>query len=167
MEKLKQSIQDFPTMLELRPLVIDTNRVVLGGNMRLEALKQLGYSSVPIIQVNDLTPEQKREFVIKDNLAYGDWDWDILQVEWDMDILQNWGVVHKDDDGVVDYSILEDTDVDNLLGNMEKGVMRGIQIELYPEHYEECQQLIGFWRDKEAYIGGLLMEKLKEEKHKL
>lgn len=167
MEKLKKSIQEFPNMLELRPLVVDGEMVVLGGNMRLEALKQLGYTQVPILKVDDLTEEQKREFVIKDNLAYGEWDWDILQVEWDMEQLQEWGVIHKDDEPQVDYSILDDEELEGLMGNMEKGVMRGIQLEFYPEDYDKCQELISWWREQGAYIGGMLIEYLRVEKEKL
>lgn len=92
MEKLKKSIQEFPEMLELRPLVVDETRTVLGGNMRLEALKELGYTEVPVINVNNLTEEQKKEFVIKDNLSYGEWDWDNLVLDWNLETLEDWGL---------------------------------------------------------------------------
>ena len=67
-KKLVKSIQDFPEMLELRPIVVDDNMVVLGGNMRLKALKELKITEVPIIKANELTEEQKKEFIIKDNV---------------------------------------------------------------------------------------------------
>lgn len=92
-EKLKQSLIDFPEMLELRPLVVDEKGEVLGGNMRLKALLELGYKEVPIVQVNDLTEEQKKEFVIKDNLSFGEWDWDIIEAEdWKSLPLLDWGM---------------------------------------------------------------------------
>jgi DNA modification methylase len=91
-EKLKKSIQDFPQMLETRPLVIDENNVVIGGNMRLRVLQELGYSDVPVKQVTDWTEEQKKEFVIKDNLSYGVWDWEALANEWDVEQLEDWGL---------------------------------------------------------------------------
>ena len=90
--KLKKSIQDFPQMLELRPLVIDENNTVLGGNMRLRALQDLGIKEVPVVYAKDLTEEQKKEFTIKDNLSYGEWDWSILANEWDNVKLEEWGL---------------------------------------------------------------------------
>lgn len=91
-EKLKKSLQDFPEMLETRPLVIDENNVVLGGNMRLKVLQDLGYEDVPVKQVTDWTEEQKKEFIVKDNVGYGEWDWDILANEWDVEQLEDWGL---------------------------------------------------------------------------
>ena len=92
LEQLKKSIKDFPEMLKLRPLIIDKDGVVLGGNMRLRALKELGYKDVPVIQADKLTEAQKKEFTIKDNVGYGEWEWDVLQSEWDVDKLNEWGL---------------------------------------------------------------------------
>ena len=92
LKKLKESIQSFPEMLELRPLIVDNEQKVLGGNMRLTALKELGYEKVPIISVDNLTEEQKKEFIIKDNLSFGEWDWDILQNDRDIPKLEDWGM---------------------------------------------------------------------------
>ena len=89
---LKKSITEFPEMLSLRPLVIDENNIVIGGNMRLRALKELNYTEVPYIQVTGLSDEQKKEFVIKDNLNYGDWNWDSIQFEWDLNEISDWGL---------------------------------------------------------------------------
>tara|TARA_R110000868_G_scaffold265626_2_gene524527 strand:+ start:320 stop:919 length:600 start_codon:yes stop_codon:yes gene_type:complete len=91
-EKLKKSITDFPQMLTLKPLVVDENMVVLGGNMRLKALTELGIKEVEIIKASDLTEEQKAEFIIKDNIGFGEWDWDILANEWDSGLLDDWGM---------------------------------------------------------------------------
>ena len=91
-DKLKQSIIDFPEMLERRPLIIDENNVVLGGNMRLKALRELNIKEVPTDQVLDWTPKQKREFIIKDNVSFGIWDWDMLASEWNSEPLQEWGL---------------------------------------------------------------------------
>jgi len=91
-KKLVKSIQEFPEMLELRPLVIDENNIVLGGNMRLRALQELKYKQVPCVRANDLTAEQKNEFIIKDNLGYGEWDWDALGNDWDAELLDEWGL---------------------------------------------------------------------------
>jgi ParB-like chromosome segregation protein Spo0J len=91
-KKLVQSIKDFPEMLELRPIVIDENNVVLGGNMRLKACIEAGIQEVPIKQAKGLTEAQKAEFIIKDNVGFGEWDWDILANEWDTEKLTEWGL---------------------------------------------------------------------------
>jgi len=166
-DKLVQSIKEFPKMLELRPIVVDNTLTVLGGNMRLRACIEAGLDKVPYIIGTDLTDDEKKEFIIKDNLGYGEWDWDMLQIDWDMELLQDWGLTYLEQEPQVDYSILDDDEVDSILNGMEQNVMRGIQIELYPENYDECQELISFWREREGYIGGMLIEKLKEEKEKL
>ena len=91
-KKLVQSIKDFPQMLELRPIVVDENNVILGGNMRFKALKEAGHTEVSIVRANDLTSEQKDEFIVKDNVGFGEWDWDSLANEWDVDKLEEWGL---------------------------------------------------------------------------
>lgn len=91
-KKLVKSIQDFPQMLELRPIVIDENNVVLGGNMRLKACIEAGLTDVPVKQAAELTEEQKKEFIVKDNVGYGEWDWDDLANNWNTDDLIEWGL---------------------------------------------------------------------------
>jgi ParB-like chromosome segregation protein Spo0J len=91
-KKLVKSIQEFPQMLELRPIVVDSNMVVLGGNMRLKACIAAGLKEVPIIVADQLTDEQKGEFIIKDNVGFGEWDWDLLANEWDVEALTDWGL---------------------------------------------------------------------------
>ena len=91
-KKLVQSIKDFPKMLEIRPIVVNDEMVVLGGNMRLKACKEVGLKEIPIIKAADLTEEQQREFIIKDNVGFGEWDWDIIANEWDKELLINWGL---------------------------------------------------------------------------
>ena len=91
-EKLVQSIKDFPEMLNLRPIVVNNEMVVLGGNMRLSACKEAGLKNVPIIKADDLTEEQQKEFIIKDNVSFGEWDWDMLGNEWEGTELGDWGL---------------------------------------------------------------------------
>lgn len=91
-QKLVQSIKDFPEMLELRPIVVDADYMVLGGNMRLKACQAAGLKEVPVAIAADLTPDQQREFIIKDNVGFGEWEWDALANEWDADQLTAWGV---------------------------------------------------------------------------
>jgi DNA modification methylase len=91
-QKLLKSIQDLPQMLEYRPIVVNSDMVVLGGNMRLKALKELKYKEVPIIIADELSEDQQKEFLIKDNLGYGVWDWDMIANEWDLPLLEDWGM---------------------------------------------------------------------------
>lgn len=166
-KKLVKSIKEFPQMLEIRPIVVDENNIVLGGNMRLKACKEAGLKEVYIIKASELTKEQKQEFIIKDNVGFGEWDWDMLANEWDVDKLDEWGLNVPMMPEEVDYSILDDEDLDDQLNDMADGVKKAIQIEFEAEHYEEAAELIKFWRQKELYIGGFIMEKLKDEKKKL
>jgi len=91
-KKLVKSIKEFPQMLELRPIVVNDDMIVLGGNMRLKACKEAGLKEVPIIKASDLTDEQQKEFIVKDNVGFGEWDWDILANEWDSVQLEDWGL---------------------------------------------------------------------------
>ena len=91
-DKLKKSIQEFPEMLKIRPIVIDENNVVLGGNMRLKACQDLKIKEVYTIKADKLTEEQKREFIVKDNVGFGEWEWDILSNEWNSVQLSEWGL---------------------------------------------------------------------------
>jgi hypothetical protein len=91
-KKLVKSIKEFPEMLNLRPIVVDKDMVVLGGNMRLKACQAAGLTEVPIIVADQLTPEQQAEFIIKDNVGFGEWDWDLLANEWDAALMTDWGL---------------------------------------------------------------------------
>jgi DNA modification methylase len=91
-KKLVQSIKDFPEMLEIRPIVVNNEMMVLGGNMRLKAIQEIGLKEIPIIKAENLTEEQEREFLIKDNVGFGEWDWDALANDWDADELKDWGM---------------------------------------------------------------------------
>ena len=95
-QKLVKSIQEFPDMLNKRPLIVftdvDGKYVVLGGNMRLKALNELKFKEIPVIIADEWTEEQKHEFLIKDNVGFGEWDWDSLANEWDVEKLDDWGL---------------------------------------------------------------------------
>ena len=93
--KLKQSIQDFPKMMSLRPIVIDNMGMILGGNMRYRALQELGFKEIPdtwVKRAEELTAEEKRRFIIADNVGFGEWDWDELANNWDVVDLEAWGI---------------------------------------------------------------------------
>ena len=165
--KLVQSIKDFPEMLDIRPIVVNQDMVILGGNMRFKACKEAGLKEVPIIVADNLTEEQQREFLIKDNTSGGEWDFEMLANEWDVEDLTDWGLDVPNFAPDVDYSILDDDDVESQLNDMTNGVKKAIQIEFEAEHYDEAYALVKFWRDEGAYVGGIIMEYLKAEKEKI
>jgi DNA modification methylase len=123
-KKLVKSIQDFPQMLELRPIVVDSNMVVLGGNMRLKACIAAGLKEVPIIVADNLTDAQKSEFIIKDNVGFGEWDWDLLANQWDVEALEDWGLELPFDNTPVleaeedDYEAPSEIKTDVVLGDL-------------------------------------------------
>jgi ParB-like chromosome segregation protein Spo0J len=90
-KKLVQSLKDFPEMANARPIVVNKEMVALGGNMRLKAMQEAGWSEVPV-QVVDWSEEKQREFIIKDNVGFGDWDWDELANTWNAEELTEWGL---------------------------------------------------------------------------
>ena len=93
--KLVKSIKDFPEMLETRPIVVDENNMVLGGNMRLKACKQIGMKEVPVVVAKDWTNDQKSQFIIKDNNSFGDWDVDVLANQFEKEFLLQMGMEEK------------------------------------------------------------------------
>jgi hypothetical protein len=167
--QLVKSITEFPKMLELRPIVVNDDMIVLGGNMRLKACKEAGLSEIPVIKASELTDEEQRQFIIKDNVGYGEWDFSMLKNDYSTDELEDWGLDIPDFTipTPIDYSALDGEDISERLDEMTDGVRKAIQIEFELEHYEEANELVHFWRAQKLYIGGFLMEKLKEEKDKL
>ena len=133
-KKLIKSIQDFPQMLDKRPLVcftdIDKKYVVLGGNMRLKAAIESNLKEIPIILADDWTEEQKNEFLIKDNVGFGDWNWDDLANEWDEELLIEWGLDVWKQPTEVDYSILDDDNLNSQLNDMADGVKKLFKLNL-------------------------------------
>lgn len=167
--KLKKSIESFPEMMEKRPIVCVTDTdgklYPLGGNMRLKAIKELKIKEIPdswVVLADDWTQEQRNEFVIKDNVGFGEWDFDTLANEWDLDQLDDWGLeVWQTETEDVDYSILDDEDLGEELSDMTSGVKKAIQIEFNLEDYEEAARLVKLLRDNEIYVGGAIIEALK------
>ena len=104
--KLVKSIKEFPKMLEIRPIVVNSDMIVLGGNMRLKACKEAGLKEVPIVLADDLTEDEQKQFIIKDNVGFGEWDWEMLANEWDAEQLESWGL------DVPDFSITEEPTVE-------------------------------------------------------
>jgi len=123
-KKLVKSIQEFPEMLKLRPIVVDEDMMVLGGNMRLKASKDAGLKEVWIEVAEGLTEEQKKEFIVKDNVGFGEWEWDMLANEWDSVQLAEWGldVWENEDDKIAEAGLIEDDEIPEV---KESKVKRG------------------------------------------
>ena len=142
--KLVQSLKDFPEMLEKRPLICFTDTdgklVVLGGNMRLKAAKEVGLKKLPVMLADDWTEEQKQQFLIKDNVGFGEWNWEELQSDWDVEQLGAWGLdMPKWAEGL-DVNSMTDEDVDleeefDPIGNMD-GKQRVVFLFDGPEEAE-------------------------------
>jgi DNA modification methylase len=122
--KLVKSIQGFPKMLEIRPIVVNADMIVLGGNMRLKACKEAGLKEVPVIFADDLTEEQQREFIIKDNVGFGEWDWDMIANEWELEQLDEWGLdvpdfaIQEEEFVEDDYEIPDEVQTDIVIGDL-------------------------------------------------
>ena len=107
-KKLVKSIEELPSMLELRPIVVGEDMVILGGNMRYKACIEAGLKEIPIIVADELTEDEKKAFVIKDNLSFGERDWDTLSNEWDSVELDDWGLdVWQNEDDMIKASLSE------------------------------------------------------------
>jgi site-specific DNA-methyltransferase (adenine-specific) len=123
--KLVKSIQEFPKMLEIRPIVVNQDMIVLGGNMRLKASKEAGMKEVFIVKADDLTEEEQKQFIIKDNVGFGEWDWDMIANEWDADEVEEWGLdipefsikeeLEAEED---DYEMPDEVQTDIVLGDL-------------------------------------------------
>lgn len=119
-KKLVQSIKEFPEMLELRPIVVNDKMMVLGGNMRLKACQEAGLKKVPCV-VTTIDKKKQSEFIIKDNLGYGEWDWETLANEWDQDELEEWGLDVKawhSDSQEDDYEVPDEIKTDIIKGDL-------------------------------------------------
>ena len=133
--KLVKSIKEFPEMLKLRPIVVNDDLIVLGGNMRLKACKDAGLKEVSIIKASELTVKKQREFIIKDNVGFGEWDWDLIANEWDAEQLDDWGL-----DLPVDFNVVEEeAEEDNYVepDNLKVDVVLGDLIQI-GEHRLLC-----------------------------
>ena len=132
--KLVKSIKEFPEMLKIRPIVVNDDLIVLGGNMRLKACKDAGLKEVSIIKASELTAEQQREFIVKDNVGFGEWDWNLIANEWDAEQLNDWGL-----DLPVDFNVVEEAEEDNYTepDDLKVDVVLGDLIEI-GEHRLLC-----------------------------
>jgi len=144
--KLVQSIKDFPEMLNIRPIVVNKDMMVLGGNMRLKACVEAGLVEVPIIIADNLTKEQEKEFLIKDNVGFGDWDWDILANEWDTEKLEEWGLSLP-----VYFNDSDELGTDFNLPEGDKAPFQQMTFTLADEQAEQIKNAIADIKQTEEY----------------
>jgi len=157
------------------PIQADEKGMILSGHGRVLAAQHLGLKQVPVVTISNLSDSEKKAYIIADNkLALNSsWDDELLEQEIrslkdsdiDLDIL-GWDVL-PDFTSTVDYSILDDDELDDELDEMKKDVKKAIQIEFESDDYEEAQKLVKFWRDKGAYVGGIVLDFLRREMNKL
>ena len=144
-KKLCQSIKDFPEMLELRPIVVNKDMIILGGNMRYKAAKEIGLKEIPVT-IADLTEEQQREFLIKDNTSGGEWDWEVLANEWKSEELEAWGL-----DLVGFDANAEDYGEDFSLADGDKAPFQQMTFTLADEQAEQIKNAIADIKATEEY----------------
>jgi len=143
-KKLVQSLKDFPEMANARPIVVNKDMVALGGNMRLKAMQEAGWSEVPV-KVVDWTEEKQREFIIKDNVGFGDWDWDELANTWNSVELEEWGM-----DSWQNMDDIDTTD-EFTLPSGDKEPFQQITFTLADEQAEQIKNAIADIKQTEEY----------------
>ena len=136
-EKLVKSVKEFPEMLKLRPIVVDKDNIILGGNMRYKACREVGLKEVYIIQAEDLTDKQAQEFIIKDNIGFGECDWDILANTFDNVELKDWGLDVWQPEEAIDYSVLDEIDLEEKIDNLYDQTKKSVILEYPTEEYEK------------------------------
>jgi hypothetical protein len=154
-ESTKQSILDFPDMMGVRYVIINKNKQILCGNMRYRACLELGFTDIPAMMV-DLTDEKAQELIVKDNLSYGEWNWESIELEWNSSMVDKW--LGKQS---VDYSALDYEDLTEQVDMMTSGVKHAIQIQVNAEHFDMAKELEKECRERKLYIGGNLLDELR------
>ena len=161
-KKLVNSIKEFPKMLELRPIVVNDDMIVLGGNMRLKACKEAGLKEVYVVKASELSAREQREFTIKDNVGFGEWDWDMLANEWDNKELNDWGLDVWQTEKEIDYSILNDIDLEEELDVMYQQTKKSIILEYPPQGFEPVKKLYDKLKADGVDLQGLFYEAMKK-----
>lgn len=164
-EKLVESVKQFPEMLQARPIVVNKGMVVLGGNMRLRACQEAGLKEV-FIKVVDWSEEKQKEFIIKDNVSFGEWDWDVLANEWENTELNEWGMDVWEDTDEIDYSILDEADdIDDKIKELSKNNKKALLIEFDVQDFEEAYNLVKFFREQ-GELSKTILNMLRSEKQR-
>tara|TARA_R110000787_G_scaffold11896_3_gene38838 strand:+ start:115 stop:648 length:534 start_codon:yes stop_codon:yes gene_type:complete len=146
--QLVKSIREFPKMLKVRPIIINDKNIILGGNMRHKAAIEVGLKEVYVLKLDDLTEEEQKEFIIKDNIGFGEWDWDILANDWDVNQLSDWGL-----DAIKhDWEDLDYIDEDIAAPELEQ---TKLTITIPNEYRDEIQKLTNDLKDwiTKNYLG--------------
>lgn len=153
---LQRSLETFPEMLQARPIVVDEKNVILGGNMRAKAMQAQGVTDVQVLRVEGWTDEQKQEFIIKDNVGFGEWDWDMLANQWDNVSLNEWGMDVWQPETEPDYSMLDDVD-DKEATSMADDVRKAVCIDFSMDEVERVQARLKELRAEQADISALII----------
>ena len=173
-KQLVKSIQEFPEMIEYRPIVVDENMVILGGNMRYRASVEAGIKEIYILRAENLSEEKKKEFIIKDNANFGEWDWDMLANSFDDSKLNEWGLnvwsandvdFGKYDDEEDNSSNESDDNSTGVPSNSESKIEgeKVIQIEFLITDYDEAFEVATLLRKKSVNIGEILIQTMKKQ----
>lgn len=162
LEDLKESLRKYPRLLELRPLVVDDKGFVLGGNMRLRAINELGIEKVPVLKVSNLTSKKRRRFILLDNVTYGEWDFDILGKNFAPAELEELGI-DLPDILAVDYRALQNENGDAEIADMARNTKKAIMIEFSQEDYDEAYELVSSVRKSGKDVGKLVLKLLKKD----
>ena len=144
-QKLVKSIKEFPEMLNIRPIVVNSDMVVLGGNMRLKACKEAGIKEVAIIKADDLTDEQQKQFIIKDNVGFGEWDWGMLANEWNSEDIESWGL------DIPGFDDVDDLGENFSLPDGDKAPFQQMTFTLADEQAEQIKNAIEEIKHTEEY----------------
>ena len=134
--KLVKSIEEFPKMMKLRPIIVDGNNIVLGGNMRLKALQELKYKEIPdewVKQANELTEDEKKRFIIADNVSFGEHDWEVLSNEWNVEDLEAWGV---------DLPVFNNEKLIAKTEQLKDFARSHVLISYHPDNHDKIQKLL-------------------------
>jgi ParB-like chromosome segregation protein Spo0J len=145
-QKLKKSIQEFPKMMKLRPIIIDDAGMILGGNMRYLAMEELGYKKIPlgwVVKASELTEKERKRFIIADNIELGEFDYDVLANEWNMEELDDWGIELPE----------VETDMEEIEEEIKEYKMIHILISIKLENYDEISEELEKIKDKIIGIG--------------
>tara|TARA_R100000544_G_C2219687_1_gene56707 strand:+ start:346 stop:954 length:609 start_codon:yes stop_codon:yes gene_type:complete len=161
-KKLVKSIIEFPEMLKLRPIVVDEKNIILGGNMRYKACQQIGLKEVYVIKAENLTDKQLQQFVIKDNVGFGEWDWDILANGWDTVELKDWGIDVWQPEEEIDYSVLDEIDLEEQIETMYDQTKKSIILEFPAKGFEPIKELYESLKTKNVNLPDLFYKAMKK-----
>lgn len=165
MKDLKNSIDSIGFA---QPININQDGTILSGHARLKTLELQGIKEVDVyVPDRLLTPKQEEVLVRMNANTAGQWDWDLLANNFELEEINEWGLEVPDVENMPDLSILDDNDNNDKLNKLADGVKKAIMIEFEPDHYQEAYDLIKYWREKDLYIGKYLIDKLKQEKAKI